>query len=115
MRGTAASFGAPDSPINRSLFERTFGLLSRLMGDDTFRRYDGNRHLGTFSIACFEFVTAGVGAHLDYWEGNPSGLREQIRPVWSAGEFRNNSGTDMSPRRRVPRLVVEARKFFAPI
>lgn len=115
MRSTAASFGSPDSPINRSLFERTFKLLSRLMGDDTFRRYDGNRHLGPFSIACFEFVTAGVGAHLDYWEDNPGGLREKIRSVWSAVEFRNNSGTGVSPRRRVPRLVVEARNFFSPI
>lgn len=115
MRSTAASFGSPDSPINCSLFERTFKLLSRLMGDDTFRRYDGNRHLGPFSIACFEFVTAGVGAHLDYWEDNPGGLREKIRSVWSAVEFRNNSGTGVSPRRRVPRLVVEARNFFSPI
>ncbi|MGH3864667.1 MAG: DUF262 domain-containing protein [Pseudonocardiaceae bacterium] len=114
MRATAASFGVSDSPINRSLFERTFGLLSHLMGDDTFRRYGGNRHLGPFSIACFEFVTAGVGAHLDYWEDNPSGLREHIQSVWSAVEFRNNSGTGVSSRRRVPRLVVEARKFFAP-
>jgi len=114
MRDTAASFGTPDSPINRSLFERTVGLLSRVMGEDAFRRYDGNRHLGPFSIACFEFVTAGVGAHLDYWEHHPDVLRERVQSIWSASEFRSNSGTGVSPRRRVPRLLVEARKFFAP-
>lgn len=62
----------------------------------------------------FEFVTAGVGAHLNYWEDNPEDLRKRIQAVWSAPDFRRNSGTGVSPRRRVPRLVVEARRFFTP-
>lgn len=113
MRAAADTFGEPSSPIDRKLFEETFTLLASSMGEDAFRRFNGERHLGPFSIACYEFVTSGVAANLAHWQEHPDDLRERVRSVWSASEFRSNSGTGMSPRRRVPRLVVLARDYFA--
>ena len=83
------------------------------MGEDAFRRFNGTRHLGPFSIACFEFVTSGLSAKLPLWQDRPDALVSKVRSVWSASEFRNDSGTGFSPRRRVPRLVLNSRKFFA--
>jgi len=112
-RDAAKGYRQPDSKINAELFTRTFRLLNQTLGEDTFRRFDGRRHLGPFSISCFEFVTSGVSAHLDPWESDHDGLRRRIQKVWQSADFRDNSGPGMSPRRRVPRLVLRSRRFFA--
>jgi hypothetical protein len=113
MRQAAIRFGTPDSHVNIELFDRTFRLLSRTMGEDAFRRFDGNRHLGPFSISGFEFITAGLAANIDLWESSPDSLPSKIQSAWSSSDFRDNSGTGISPRRRVPRLVLRSREFFS--
>jgi Protein of unknown function DUF262 len=114
MRSVAPSFGTKSSKIDSHLFERTFSLIERALGEDAFKRFDGKRHLGPFSSACYEFVTAGVAANIDAWErATKDQLAQRVQAVWTAPEFRANSGTGVSPRRRVPRLVNLARAFFA--
>lgn len=95
-------------------FERTFGLLDAALGEDTFRRVDDSgRHLGPFSIAGYEFVTAGLVHNLDHWLSRPTDeLSARVKGIWSAQEFRSNSGTGVSPRRRVPRLILASRDYF---
>jgi hypothetical protein len=112
-RSAASSFGTTQSPIDSERFRAVFDLLNTSLGEDTFRRFNGNRHLGPFSIASYEFVTAGVAANYESWVSLPGELGIRIREIWSASQFRENSGTGVSPRRRVPRLVNEARAFFA--
>ncbi|SNQ49590.1 conserved hypothetical protein [Frankia canadensis] len=114
MRSAADAFGGPQSQVEPLVFDRTFHLLADSLGDDAMRRWDGRRHLGPFSIACFEFVTAGVCANIDLWESRSStDLAARIRGIWSAPQFRDTSGTGVSPRRRFPRLVLRAREYFA--
>ncbi len=113
MRRAAEGYSTPESKISDSLFHSTFDLLNRSLGEDAFRRFDGQRHLGPFSIACFEFVTSGVSANLDRWQDRPAELATKVRSVWSAPQFRDDSGTGFSPRRRVPRLVLNSRIFFS--
>ncbi|MFC7280098.1 DUF262 domain-containing protein [Paractinoplanes rhizophilus] len=114
MREAAADFGRPESQVDEHLFTRTFSLLNRTMGEDAFKRFNGSRHLGPFSIACYEFVTSGIAANIDRWEAaDAPSLRSRIQEVWTAPDFRDNSGTGMSPRRRVPRLINRSRNFFA--
>ncbi|MGB2570303.1 DUF262 domain-containing protein [Micromonospora citrea] len=113
MRSAAKDYGTRESKIAPELFRRTFRVLNLALGEDAFRRFDGDRHLGPFSIASFEFVTSGVAAHIDKWEQSPPAeLRARVEQVWTAREFRDNSGTGVSPRRRVPRLVNRSREFF---
>ncbi|MFI6308076.1 DUF262 domain-containing protein [Amycolatopsis thailandensis] len=113
MRDAARRYGGPDTIIDSRTFEQVFLLLDQALGEDAFRRYDGRRHLGPFSIAGYEFVTAGVVANLAHWQARPDALAEKVRLIWNAPEFKSNSGTGVSPRRRVPRLVNGARSFFA--
>ncbi|WP_045877526.1 DUF262 domain-containing protein [Pseudofrankia sp. DC12] len=113
MREAAKEFGSPASKIDSSLFDRTFRLLAASLGDDTMRRWDGNRHLGPFSIACFEFVTSGLCANIDLWEQRAEAeLADRVRGIWTAPQFRDTSGSGISARRRFPRLVVRARDYF---
>lgn len=115
MRDAASAYGTDSSPIRVEIFNRTFRLLNEAMGEDAFRRFNGTKNLGPFSIACFEFVTSGVSANIDLWEDNPDRLADRVRSVWSASEFRDNSGTGVSPRRRVPRLVLNSRLYFSTV
>lgn len=101
--------------VDPSLFRRTFHALRVALDDGAFRRWDSSRgaHLGPFSISSYEFITAGLAAHIDTWEPLSDGLRDRVRAIWTAPQFRDNSGTGVSPRRRVPRIINEARAFFA--
>ncbi|MFB4283856.1 DUF262 domain-containing protein [Nonomuraea sp. MTCD27] len=114
MREAAEMYDNPaGNKIKTDIFQRTFKLLAKSLADDTFRPWNGKRHSGPFSIASYEFVTSGVGANIDYWESRTSTeLADRIREIWSAAEFKGNSGSGVSPRRRVPKLVLNARKYF---
>lgn len=99
--------------LDDGLFKATFDLLSAELGEDSFRRLEGGRHLGPFSISSYEFVTSGVAANLQRWKSaSPGDLRARVESIWTAAEFRENSGTGVSPRRRVPRLILGSRQFF---
>lgn len=113
MREAATKHATDASPIRTDLFGRTFRLLNETLGEDAFRRFNGTKSLGPFSIACFEFVTSGVSANIDFWEANKSVLADRIRSVWASPEFRENSGTGVSPRTRVPRMILNSRRYFA--
>ncbi len=113
MRIASQGYGSAESKINTNLFTETFAAINRALGEDAFRRFDGKRHLGPFSIACFEFVTSGVSYNLELWRDDSEGLREKVRGIWSSSDFRDYSGTGVSPRRRVPRLVLNSRSYFA--
>jgi hypothetical protein len=99
-------------------FRRTFSLLNESLGEDCFRRYDADRDrfLGPFSISAFEAITSGVGTNLLGWEvaGGAGQLRDRVKSMWSNEDFRENSGTGVSPRRRAPRLIHFGRTYFSP-
>ncbi|PPI97822.1 DUF262 domain-containing protein [Nocardia nova] len=113
LRGVADKDDRSSSGVNSSAFRETFDLINSSLGEDAFRRYDGNRHLGPFSIAGYEFITSGVVANLERWKNRPDDLRVRIRSIWSSSDLRENSGTGVSPRRRVPRLILRSRSYFA--
>lgn len=106
----AASRG---SEIDAELFKDTFKLLNSALGEDTFRRMGRNGHAGPFSISGYEFVTSGVSYNLTLWSTKSSTeLRNRIESIWATPEFKSNSGTGVSPRRRVPRLINASRDYF---
>lgn len=99
--------------IDTSLFERTFSLLSRAIGADTFRRFDGKRHLGPFLISSYEFITTGVAEDIDKWEERgPEELADAIRQMWSDESFKETFGGGVSSRKRFPQIVNNAREYF---
>lgn len=113
MRRISTS-GEFDQAEHEDTFRRTFALLNRVLEDDSFRRYEPerDRFLGGFSISAFEAITSGLAKHLDAWEARPDELASRITTMWSEPDFRNNSGSGISPRRRTPRLVHFGRKYF---
>lgn len=112
MRAVADAGGI--TAEDEDAFRSTFDVLVAALKDDVFRRWDGERHTGPFSISGYEFITSGVVHNLSRWQAaEPVELAHRIREGWSDEGFRAWSGTGVSPRRRVPRLVNRARVFFA--
>lgn len=96
-------------------FREVFEVLERALHDDAFRRWDVDkqRFLGPFSISAFEAITAGVGEDVEGWRrSDPEELASRVRALWANESLRENSGTGVSPRRRMPRLVALGREHF---
>lgn len=107
---TAAS---QKNSLDPEIFVKTFSLLNATLGEDSFRRMGPRGHAGPFSISGFEFITSGISHNLAIWQDRPpSELKKRIESIWAASTFKSNSGTGVSPRRRVPRLVNASRTFF---
>ena len=96
----------------RDSFYDTFELLNRTLNEDTFKRYNGHRHLGAFSISGFEFIACGVAKNIDKWRDHQDDLKERLRSAWTAPDFKANSGAGVSPRQRMPRFAIYGPKFF---
>lgn len=112
MREIATSPGI--SAEDEEAFVETFQLLVSAMEADAFRRWDGSRHTGPFSISGYEFITSGIAYNLAHWRSaTPEQLADRVRKVWIDEGFKSSSGTGVSPRRRVPKLINRAREFFA--
>lgn len=111
MRQVAQNGGL--STVDIKQFEDTFNFLNEALGEDTFRRWNGERHLGPFSISGYEFITSGLISNLNKLKLNDkSQLVDLIKGVWKDESFKRYSGTGNSPRRRVPRLINRSRDYF---
>ncbi|REE04157.1 GmrSD restriction endonuclease domain-containing protein [Citricoccus muralis] len=105
-----------DLSAHEKAFNDVFKLLDTALGEDAFRRFDSdkNRFLGAFSISAFESIVSGLAQSYGLWKGRePEELAGRIKAMWGEEYFRDNSGTGVSARRRMPRLVHFGRGYFA--
>ncbi len=116
------SFAEPRSFNRRTqqaVFQKTFKLLNHTLKYDAFRRYSKERQRfeGPFSVSAFEFVSVGLGTHIDGWiareKAQSGALEKKVRGVWANSVFNSRSGSGMSSAQRIPYTVPEARKYFA--
>ncbi|MZP42495.1 DUF262 domain-containing protein [Heliobacterium gestii] len=98
-------------------FHRTFEALSRILGEQSFKKYDeAKQHaMGAMLISIFEVLAIGIGTYA----GDPTYVipYEKIRELHRrlAKEIRfTSSGSGISATRRIPNTVGLGREFFAP-
>jgi len=98
-------------------FTKTFSLLARNLGSDSFRRYDKrrDRFLGGFSISAFEVVALGVGYNYKkiVAEKDVAFVIERVKTIWDQVEFVSNSGAGKGASTRIPKIVPFGRKHFS--
>lgn len=107
------------SSTEERAFKFTFKQLASTLGDDSFRKYDGikRRHVGGFSVACFEPIAMGLGYNFDkYGKGRKKlpDIIENSRSLWSNQNFLRNSGTGVRASTRVRTTIPLGRELFAP-
>lgn len=101
------------------LFQWTFDTLIRAVGDDVFKRWDGARHLGAFSISAFDAIAYGTATNRTAIEALPvpqqdAFLLERTRALWGDGTFLINSGSGVRGTTRLTNLLPHAVNFFRP-
>jgi hypothetical protein len=96
-------------------FRETFGLLSTVLGDNAFRRYDKkkNRFVGGFSVSGFEAAAIGTGYNPKKASADPAAIERKVKQMWSDKEFVDNSGSGIRASSRVPKVIPYARKLLA--
>ncbi|QEH36129.1 hypothetical protein OJF2_46890 [Aquisphaera giovannonii] len=95
-------------------FQSTFRLLNQALRDDAFRKWDGTRFTGGFSISAFEGVALGIGHNVDKEGFNGDQLPEKVKALWEAPEFRQWTGVGKPAGSRIPRTVTIGRNHFKP-
>lgn len=69
-----------DRDAEANKFKKTFDLLSTALLDNAFRKYDGKRYTGGFSLSIYEVMALGLGNNVnDYDVSNPEHLEKIAR------------------------------------
>lgn len=99
----------------RDLFEQTFAVLDKTLGDNAFKRYSmkKKRHEGGFLLSLFEVVALGVAFNVA--SGTlcaESRIEELAQSVWADKAFTDWAASGVTATRRLPRLIPYGRELF---
>ncbi len=105
--------GTYDIDAEQLIFEKTFTLLSSLLGSDVFKRFDGAFN-GAFSIASFEAVSHGVSLKIETLVAAERGdeLKTRIGAMWKEPEFLESTKAGTRGSTRLGKLLPFAKAWF---
>ncbi len=98
-------------------FFKTFELLRSALSDGAFKKWDGQRHVGAFSVSGFDAIAHGVASNLEQIIAIPdaaSWVREKARAVWQEQKFQKNSGQGVRGTTRLKHLLPFGETYFRP-
>ena len=105
--------------IEGKAFKVTFDLLSRSLGENSFRRFDPDRdsHIGPFLISAFEPIAMGLGYNFEQYtskrNSNISKIEGIAKSLWSEADFLANSGSGVGSSTRIRANIPLGREMFA--
>ncbi len=113
-----SKMGADFWAEEEAIFRGTFELLSRTLGPDAFKRWDGNRHAGGFLISGFDAIAHGIALNFGAIErlapdAKSDFVRTRIQSVWLDSTFERNSGMGVRGTTRLTNLLPFGAKHFA--
>ena len=104
--------------VETSVFERTFSVLDKALGANTFKRWDGDKFTGKFLMSLFEVIAVGVSQNIDLIEAKGPRTRafviERAKALWNDPVFKKNSGAGIRGTTRLAKLLPMASDFFRP-
>ncbi|MGE6762633.1 DUF262 domain-containing protein [Corallococcus interemptor] len=114
---------AKDPTLNRAevatTFSDTFSFLKEALGEESFRKWDGTRFLGAFSISAFDAIAYGIAKNIDHLRTMPvqsrvSFIQQRTKQIWSDAVFVRNSGAGVRGTTRLANLLPHAPTYFSP-
>ena len=108
---------ADERATEETVFRRSFALLAAALGENAFRRWDGERHSGSFLISGFDAIAHGDASNLVSINSlnDPSAwVREKARATWSEEVFQRHSGMGVRGTTRLTNLLPFGVEFFRP-
>lgn len=100
------NFNREEESIN---FIRTFSLLNKALGENSFKKYSGGKYSGAFSLSIYEVIAIGLGKQVGtYNSENPEHLAkiQSVSQTLQENEvYTRNSGSGAKASARMPHIL----------
>lgn len=110
-----AKDGSHVSAEQVDIFNKTFLLINKALGENSFKRFDGEKYLGGFSLSIFEVLTLGLVKNLDNYddtEEDLSKIREISQSLYKNSDFTKLSKSGTRASSRLPTFLNLAEEIF---
>jgi hypothetical protein len=97
----------------QSAFEKTFDFLNEALGEDSFKKFKGNKYSGPILMPLFEIIAVGLGYRLLHDQTLPdlTSFKEQHKVILSDVQL-NREISGSTSRNRIPKTVEYGRTWF---
>jgi len=98
-------------------FVGTFNLLYGVLGEDTFRKYNGKKHTGPFLISAFQGIAVGVFKNMPSivaLDDSSAWLKNKIQSFYSEEIFLKNTIPGVKAIPRYKELSIFGMEYFRP-
>jgi hypothetical protein len=101
------------------VFARTFNYLDSALGDQAFKRWNGQSFTGKFLMSVFEVLATGVSHNVDALqvmnnEGRNQFILNAARGLWTNDTFTASSGAGVRGTTRLAKLLPIAAQLLNP-
>jgi len=104
-----------DLEVEAEIFRSSFALLYEILGDDSFKKWDGNQFGGKFLMSRFEVISTGISTLIAGDENNlPANdiILNKIKALEDNEIFQRYSGAGISGSERLKNLLPLASDYF---
>ena len=104
------------------VFKDTFDFLNNTLSENTFKRYNFERHRfeGKFLLSSYEAIGIGVGSNIDEWNTKIiddtliEDVKKRAKSLWSNTIYTKNIGSGSNFNTRIPAIVPLGKEIFRP-
>lgn len=95
-------------------FNKTFSTLNRILGEKSFKKYNGNDFKGKFLESAYEAVSIGLSSNIDNYNlpEDDALISQKIQDLYSQETYINTSGSGSNAKVRIPKLIPFAKEYF---
>ena len=96
-------------------FESTFETLNRILGEKSFKKFNGNDFKGKFLESAFEAVAVGLASNITNYNlpEDDAIIKNKIEALYNEDTYNQTSGSGSNAKTRIPKLVPFAKAYFA--
>lgn len=95
-------------------FIKTFSTLNRVLGDKSFKKYNGDDFKGKFLESSYEAISVGLATNIDDYNfpEDDELLFEKVKALYCEQTMIRTTGSGSNAKVRIPKLVPFAKEFF---
>jgi hypothetical protein len=95
-------------------FIKTFSFLNEILGEKSFKKYDGTEFKGKFLESAFESVAVGIGSNINLYQlpDDNELILSKIKLFYSEQIYTTYAGSGSNAKSRIPKLVPFAKEYF---
>jgi hypothetical protein len=99
----------------KNQFEATFNVLNRILGDKSFKKYNGFDFKGKFLESAYEAISVGVSSNIKSYNfpTDDDLLLDKVKALYSQDGYNDTSGSGSNAKSRIPKLLPFAKNHFS--